>query len=625
MFRLITTFALFLTFCLPAAAQPGPQYTAQVLPAPAGAPGGETRAAALNNRGQVFGVAGVVNFAPVSYVPVVWTSGVPSILSFPSGSGFRLEGGFGLNHDFINDSGTAVSLVINNAVAAKYTNFGRRPIVWQNGTPTILPLPSEQVCSMYLAANAGFSEIGFTEFGLDILNSVPVGLNGQGHVLVRACGAFWIWNGGSFQQLVAQQVTPVIDPTVTPSGNHLNDSDNAVLDMFVPGIIGNPLSYQPAIYSSGDISPLPITAQFDLATHTINNSGQVLFFFPEAGSGGRLHLQLWDGTRVVDLGLGGGASLNNRGEVVFSTPFPFSARIYKNGVLSPLDIPAPLAGGALLNDAGQIAANTSLTVSQPYAVLFTPTTPTPSDSTAPTLSLPSNITAEATGPAGAVITYSASATDDTDPHPALDCGPPSGSTFGLGTTTVRCTAKDASDNSVSGNFNITVVDTSPPALTPPPNINVDADSPLGAVISFTTSVTDIADPLPAVSCSPISGSTFAIGTTTVQCIATDASHNSSQASFTVTVKGADAQTASLIALVQSFNLAQGITNSLDAKLQNVLDALSAANAGNRADACNRLAAFINNVSAQSGKQLTIDQANQLIAKANRIRAVQGCL
>ena len=39
----------------------------------------------------------------------------------------------------------------------------------------------------------------------------------------------------------------------------------------------------------------------------------------------------------------------------------------------------------------------------------------------------------------------------------------------------------------------------------------------------------------------------------------------------------------LITLVNSFNLAQGIANSLDSKLQNALNALSAANAGDRAN------------------------------------------
>ena len=77
----------------------------------------------------------------------------------------------------------------------------------------------------------------------------------------------------------------------------------------------------------------------------------------------------------------------------------------------------------------------------------------------------------------------------------------------------------------------------------------------------------------------------------------------------------------LVTLVQSMNLARGISNSLDTKLQNAASALSAENAGDRGDAINKLQAFINATQAQSGNQLTAAQANQLIAAANRIIAI----
>lgn len=76
----------------------------------------------------------------------------------------------------------------------------------------------------------------------------------------------------------------------------------------------------------------------------------------------------------------------------------------------------------------------------------------------------------------------------------------------------------------------------------------------------------------------------------------------------------------LAATVQSFNLKQGIANSLDAKIQNAFDALSAANAGNRSDAANKLGAFINSVNSQRGKQLTNVQADTLVALATQIIA-----
>jgi YVTN family beta-propeller protein len=76
----------------------------------------------------------------------------------------------------------------------------------------------------------------------------------------------------------------------------------------------------------------------------------------------------------------------------------------------------------------------------------------------------------------------------------------------------------------------------------------------------------------------------------------------------------------LIALVKSFNLKDGIANSLDAKLANALAALTSFNAGQRKDAANQLQAFINSVEAQRGKAITNLQADQLVTLARQITA-----
>src|SRR5262249_41780605 len=62
------------------------------------------------------------------------------------------------------------------------------------------------------------------------------------------------------------------------------------------------------------------------------------------------------------------------------------------------------------------------------------------DTTPPVLILPSSLVVDATGPAGATVTFSASATDNFDPAPTVTCAPPSGSVFPIGNTTVTCTA-----------------------------------------------------------------------------------------------------------------------------------------------------------------------------------------
>ena len=136
----------------------------------------------------------------------------------------------------------------------------------------------------------------------------------------------------------------------------------------------------------------------------------------------------------------------------------------------------------------------------------------------------SDITAEATGANGAIVTYDPGTDDGGRP---ITCTPPSGSTFPLGTTTVNC-----SDGS---SFTVTVVDTTPPELSLPADMTVEATSAAGAAVTFTATSFDLVDGSVPVLCTPPSGSTFALGTTTVNCSATDAHDNTSTGSFTVTV------------------------------------------------------------------------------------------
>jgi hypothetical protein len=158
------------------------------------------------------------------------------------------------------------------------------------------------------------------------------------------------------------------------------------------------------------------------------------------------------------------------------------------------------------------------------------------DTTPPSLSLPTPITKEATGPSGATVTFSVTANDLVDGPVTPSCSPVSGSTFALGTTTVTCSATDAHSNTASRSFSVTVVDTTPPALTLPKIITEEATGPAGAVVTYTASATDLVDGSVAVTCAPASGSTFALGMTTVTCSATDAHSNTASGSFTVKVQ-----------------------------------------------------------------------------------------
>ena len=83
---------------------------------------------------------------------------------------------------------------------------------------------------------------------------------------------------------------------------------------------------------------------------------------------------------------------------------------------------------------------------------------------------------------------------------------------------------------------MTVADTAPPALSLPGNIIVIAVNEFGAPVSFSASANDLVDGPVAVTCSPTSGFLFPIGTTTVNCWASDSHGNTANGSFNVTVQ-----------------------------------------------------------------------------------------
>ena len=98
----------------------------------------------------------------------------------------------------------------------------------------------------------------------------------------------------------------------------------------------------------------------------------------------------------------------------------------------------------------------SCTAADPYGNTSTGSfTVTVSDTTPPVLNLPADITADATSPSGAVVSYSYSATDLSGPV-GTSCAPAWGSAFPVGTTPVTCTSADPSGNIASGSFTVSV-------------------------------------------------------------------------------------------------------------------------------------------------------------------------
>jgi hypothetical protein len=170
----------------------------------------------------------------------------------------------------------------------------------------------------------------------------------------------------------------------------------------------------------------------------------------------------------------------------------------------------------------------------------TPTTfhVTVRDSTPPVIAAHADVTVEATGPGGALVTYAAPATSDVvDGNGLASCAAASGSQFPIGTTTVTCTAVDVAGNAATPTtFHVIVRDTTAPVIAFHADVTATATGNSSANVTYTLpTATDIVDGSVAVTCTPASGSSFAVGSTTVNCAATDAHGNTGHGSFKVTV------------------------------------------------------------------------------------------
>jgi hypothetical protein len=249
-----------------------------------------------------------------------------------------------------------------------------------------------------------------------------------------------------------------------------------------------------------------------------------------------------------------------------------------------------------------------------FHVLVTDTTP-------PSVHVPANIVAEATGPAGRAVTFAANATDIVDVTDPVRCAPPSGSTFALGHTQVACRSTDAAGNEGASYFDVNIVDTTAPAIAQHANIVANATEPGGAHVSFSLTASDLVDGAVVVTCAPASGSLFPLGHTTVRCSSTDAHHNTSTTSFDVYVKTAALQLQELSALIDSFTLMKGKDKKFENTIANSAKHLAR---GQLKQVCKELDDLIKKADKESGKSLTAAESDAVVAAARRIEAVVGC-
>ena len=177
------------------------------------------------------------------------------------------------------------------------------------------------------------------------------------------------------------------------------------------------------------------------------------------------------------------------------------------------------------NDSGSIAGGWSLSITTAGNACNTQTCTIP---TPPNVSVPND-----PGACGANVNYNA-------PTYTGSCGvvtstPARGSFFNTGPTTVNVVGTPVGGGATTNtSFTVTVNDTQQPNITCPADIVTAATSGSGAVVNFNVTATDNCSGVNVVS-TPASGSTFPIGTTQVMSTATDASNNTANCTFNVTV------------------------------------------------------------------------------------------
>ncbi|MBI1827856.1 MAG: HYR domain-containing protein, partial [Thaumarchaeota archaeon] len=148
------------------------------------------------------------------------------------------------------------------------------------------------------------------------------------------------------------------------------------------------------------------------------------------------------------------------------------------------------------------------------------------DTTAPTITPPKDIKAEATSLTDNTVSLGNATATDVEQVTISNNAP---SAFPIGTTTITWTAKDAAGNISNVTQTVDVVDTTAPTITPPKDITFEATSlnnntvPLG-----TPTVTDVEQ----VTISNNAPSAFPIGTTTITWTAKDAAGNISNVTQT---------------------------------------------------------------------------------------------
>ncbi len=162
------------------------------------------------------------------------------------------------------------------------------------------------------------------------------------------------------------------------------------------------------------------------------------------------------------------------------------------------------------------------------------------DTTAPTVS----VTGAPVGPVqgntlgGAIVNFTAQASDGVSSGLVASCSPVSGSVFPVGTISVACSATDAAGNGGATSFAVTVIDTLKPAVTLVGAAAITIEAGSGYTDSGATALDVVSGSLTVTTSGAVNP--FAMGTYILTYSATDAAGNTATATRTVTVSDTQA-------------------------------------------------------------------------------------
>ena len=378
---------------------------------------------AINNSGDAVGYS-VHPSAPSTPRAAVWRNHVGVLLDLGCP-------GCSSTANDINESGDIVGFVLTPA--------GGRGFLWRNGVTTILPP---------LPGHTGGSARAINNFGMIVGQSGGPG--GQRPVrwidgVPEDLGVFGTNNGISAGGAEAINDSGVIvgQASKTGSGNQAFIWQNGVMT----GLGTLPIGTCPSISRATGINESGVivgqseqgTAVPDCTLKPVRWINGVIEALPSGP-------------------IGIANDINDNGDIVGNTGPPQTATLWRNGEaisLGGLDGFAQSIASDI-NDNGVIVAQSVFPplppgTSRSYTVVVAPT------NTAPSINVPSDLIVNATSAAGAAVAFTASGDDAEDGTLVATCNPPSGATFGIGTTTVTCSVVDSGGLDASATFTVTVL------------------------------------------------------------------------------------------------------------------------------------------------------------------------